>query len=256
MGKITKASSHKIRQADAAKDIEIINQFAVKELRPEDVFCFNIHLCDNDVDRDNERFTDNALKQLAKLFVGKTGIMDHDWSAANQTYRIYRTEIVTLDGNNALGEPLKALNGSAYMLRSEATEPIIASIEAGILKEVSVGCRVEKCTCSICGKDVVSWTGCGDHTLGQTYDGKVCCGELSEATDAYEVSFVAVPAQRNAGVTKSMADTGAAIDTLLNADLTEYPEQLKELKKKIEYSLLTENERLERAAIFARITRN
>ena len=37
----------------------------------------------------------------------------------------------------------------------------------------------------------------------QEYDGKVCVGLLKNATDAYEWSFVPVPAQPKAGTTKS-----------------------------------------------------
>ena len=37
----------------------------------------------------------------------------------------------------------------------------------------------------------------------EAYGGKLCCGELSDPYDAYEWSFVAVPAQKNAGVTKT-----------------------------------------------------
>ena len=43
---------------------------------------------------------------------------------------------------------------------------------------------------------------CG-HIRGGTYAGRKCFGILDGATDAYEWSFVAVPAQINAGVTKS-----------------------------------------------------
>lgn len=34
------------------------------------------------------------------------------------------------------------------------------------------------------------------------FDGRLCYGELQNPTDAYEWSFVAVPAQKNAGITK------------------------------------------------------
>ena len=36
------------------------------------------------------------------------------------------------------------------------------------------------------------------------YDGQLCCAILKEPMDAYEFSFVAVPAQPNAGVLKGM----------------------------------------------------
>lgn len=39
-------------KADAAADIDLINQYAMKTLAPEDVFCFSVVLSNNDVDRD------------------------------------------------------------------------------------------------------------------------------------------------------------------------------------------------------------
>ena len=48
--------------------------------------------------------------------------------------------------------------------------------------------------CSICGSDYGS---CG-HRKGESYDGQVCCAILQEPMDAYEFSFVAVPAQKKA----------------------------------------------------------
>ena len=54
--------------------------------------------------------------------------------------------------------------------------------------------------CSICGSDYGS---CG-HQKGEYYDGQLCCAILKEPMDAYEFSFVAVPAQREAGVLKAM----------------------------------------------------
>ena len=73
-----------------------------------------------------------------------------------------------------------------------------AQIEGGIKKEVSVGCSVERCVCSICGEDINTCA----HKKGEVYGGKVCCAELVNAQDAYEWSFVAVPAQPRAGVLK------------------------------------------------------
>ena len=37
------------------------------------------------------------------------------------------------------------------------------------------------------------------HVKGEVYDGRLCFTELRQPTDAYEWSFVAVPAQRDAG---------------------------------------------------------
>ena len=77
---------------------------------------------------------------------------------------------------------------------------MIADIEAGIKKEVSVGCAMGRSVCSVCGSEYGT---CG-HVKGETYEGQVCCAILQEPVDAYEFSFVAVPAQREAGVLKGL----------------------------------------------------
>jgi len=89
------------------------------------------------------------------------------------------------------------------MLRTENNAELIAEIEGGIRRETSVGCAVSKSICSVCGAELGNGE-CG-HCRGHEYDGIVCHAELCGATDAYEWSFVAVPAQKNAGVMKRYA---------------------------------------------------
>lgn len=188
---------------DTQAELEIINRFAKTELTAEQVYTFSVVLCDNEVDRDFEKFSEMAIGQLAELFVGRTGIFDHDWKSANQTARIYRTEIVKSESiKNGLGEVYCALKGYAYMLMNEKNASLIEEINAGIKKETSVGCSVGKRVCSICGEEHIPG-GCG-HIPGREYDGKLCYLELFDANDAYEWSFVAVPAQRTSGVVKKL----------------------------------------------------
>ena len=206
MSKVNKAALVEKRAAEGA-DMALINQFTLEELTAEQVFTFAVRLCDNRIDRDIERFPRKTLEELAPLFVGKPGIFDHNWTSKGQTARIYKAEVVDEPGQVAeTGEGACYLRGYAYMLRSEETRGLIDEISAGIKREVSVGCRTKRCSCSICGKELGS---CG-HRKGQIYEGKRCWGELNQATDAYEWSFVAVPAQPAAGVTKSY--TGGADD--------------------------------------------
>ena len=80
--------------AVTAEELARINRFAKKELRAEEVYTFAVKLCDNEVDRDFERFDRAALEELSELFVGRTGIFDHSWSAGGQTARIYRAAVV------------------------------------------------------------------------------------------------------------------------------------------------------------------
>ena len=60
-----------------AAQLETINAQAKSELKEDQVYVFSVRLCDDQVDRDGERFDTEALPVLAKLFLGKTGIVDH-----------------------------------------------------------------------------------------------------------------------------------------------------------------------------------
>lgn len=184
----------KAENMPTAEDMTLINAQALRELTPEEVYIFKILACNDLVDRDGERFTVESLVRLAELFVGKTMIIDHRWSAENQTARIYNTWVEERDGGHAL-------MARCYMLRNDATEHIIQAIDGGILREVSVGCAIGKALCSICGEEYGT---CG-HRKGNVYDGEICICELHDPVDAYEMSFVAVPAQPGAGVTKGMS---------------------------------------------------
>lgn len=130
--------------APTPQELELINNYTVKPLSADEVYTFGIVLCDNEIDRDFERF-----------------------------------DILALEKNAAL----------------------IEEIDAGIKKETSVGCSVGRSVCSICGKD--GRTDPCAHIKGREYGGKLCHRILCDPTDAYEWSFVAVPAQPAAGVTKS-----------------------------------------------------
>ena len=173
--------------------LEAINAQAKAQLTAEQVYVFSLRLCDDQVDRDFERFDTAALGTLAKLFIGKTGVVDHKWSADKQIARIFETQVVKEAG-------ISYIKAWAYIRRGGSNDEIIADIEAGIKKEVSVGCAMGMAVCSVCGSEYGT---CG-HMKGETYDGQVCCAILKEPMDAYEFSFVAVPAQPAAGVLKSI----------------------------------------------------
>lgn len=186
------------------EQLKKINKFTHRELSAEEVYVFSVVLCDNEIDRDFERFTKSALETLKDLFIGKTGISDHSHKSENQCARIFDTEIVEeTEKITAAGDTYCKLKGYAYTVRSEQNKKLITDIDAGIKKEVSVGCATAKRVCSVCGNETNSCM----HRKGKYYQkGKaktLCFYELDNVTDAYEWSFVAVPAQKNAGVTKS-----------------------------------------------------
>ena len=176
-----------------AVQLDAINAQAKGKLTDEQVYVFSLRLCDDQLDRDGERFDTAALPELAKLFIGKTGIVDHKWSSDSQVARIFSTEVVREDS-------ISYIKAWAYIRRGGHADEVIADIEAGIKKEVSVGCAMGRAICSVCGSEYGS---CG-HVKGEHYDGALCCAILKDPVDAYEFSFVAVPAQRDAGVLKAL----------------------------------------------------
>ncbi len=180
-----------------------IRTFTRREFSEDELYTFDVKLCDNEIDRDYERFSSGALAQMKELFVGKTGIFDHNPKGENQAARIYDTALVTEpDRITSAGEPYTYLKGSAYMVRTAANTDLIREIDGGIKKEVSVSCCAAQKICSICGKNS---TNCPHHP-GQMYTGTRCHAILDDITDAYEWSFVAIPAQREAGVTKRFSE--------------------------------------------------
>lgn len=222
-GVIQKAAhlaTHELTDADMAA----INKYALEPLTADQVFVFKAVLCDNEVDRQHERFNLKALTDLKKLFLGKTVIKDHRHIADNQVARIYATELVETGKNTKSGENYTQLVAWCYMVKTASNADLIAEIKGGIKKEGSVGFSASSAICSICETDNAK-TYCR-HWPGRSYDKaggpQVCIFTLAGAKDAYEFSLVAVPAQRAAGVSKSY--TGEAFKEVDEPEAQE-PEQ-------------------------------
>ena len=205
-GMMQKAASLSTQEV-TDEELKAINKYTLEALKAEDVFTFKAVLCDNEVDRAFDRFTVKALKDMQKLYLGKTVIKDHFRSTDGQVARIYKTELV--QGTKALGsgETYTQLVAHCYMVRTASNADLIAEIKGGIKKEGSVGFAPSSSFCSICGTDNTK-TYC-PHWPGRTYSKEggqaVCTFTLDGVKDAYEFSLVAVPAQRAAGISKSYA---------------------------------------------------
>lgn len=184
-------------------DMAQINKYALSPLSPEDVFAFKVSMAANEIDRDFEVFPRHTLSKLANLFVGKTVVKDHEHKSDNQIARIYATELVEGQPTRMTkaGEVFTELIAKCYMVKTSTNADLIAEIRAGIRKEVSLGCHIGKAICSICDTDNVK-TYCV-HFPGKEYDGDSCYFSLEQPQDAYELSFVAIPAQQHAGTVKS-----------------------------------------------------
>ncbi|MBP3312296.1 MAG: hypothetical protein J6L72_08695 [Butyricicoccus sp.] len=187
------------------EELKAINRYALEPLTADEVFTFKAVLCDNELDRDHEQFTQKALRDMQKMFLGRTVIKNHSWNADDQVARIYATELVQGEKSIANGELYTQLVARCYMVKTASNADLIAEIKGGIKKEGSVGFAASSCICSICGTDNAK-SYCR-HYPGRSYENEggsqVCTFSLAGVRDAYEFSLVAVPAQRAAGVSKS-----------------------------------------------------
>lgn len=189
---------------EQSKLLEQLNRFTRRKHTAQEVYMFDVILCDNEVDRDGECFTKQALETLCRRFEGVTGIFDHDPKGSRQTARIFATELVEDPARRtAYGAAYTYLKACAYMIRTDSNQDLIREIDGGIKKEVSVSCAAKTSRCSVCGS-----TGACAHEKGKGYGGRLCYRELEDISDVYEWSFVAVPAQVHAGVTKQYGASG------------------------------------------------
>ena len=205
-----------------AEDLKKINKYTLSPVSAEDVFIFKATMADNEQDDRNDMpFNLKALQDLKKLYPGKTMLKDHSRRADNQIARIYDTELVQdASKQTELGELHTELVAKIYMIKTDSNKDLNAEIMGGIKKEVSTSCVPEKMICSICGTDNMKdycrhWPG-NEYTVEDgTAKGKKrrCKMLLSGAKEAYELSFVAVPAQPRAGTHKSIGFTKPVPET-------------------------------------------
>ena len=208
------ASVEPLEVTDA--DLKKINKYALTPLTADDVFIFKATMADNEQDdRNNMPFNLKALQDLKDLYPGKTMLKDHSRRADNQIARIYDTELVqNANKQTELGELHTELIAKIYMIKTNSNEDLIAEIKGGIKKEVSTSCMPKKMVCNICGADNMKdyckhWPGVEYLVTDEKGNSskKRCKMLLHGAKEAYELSFVAVPAQPRAGTRKAVGFT-------------------------------------------------
>lgn len=223
-------------------DLKKINKYTLSPVSADDVFIFKASIADNEQDdRNYMPFNLKSLQDLKKLYPGKTMLKDHRRMADNQIARIYDTELVQ-DANKQteLGELHTELIAKIYMIKTDSNKDLIAEIMGGIKKEVSTSTVPSKMICNICGTDNMKdycrhWPGI-EYTVedGSAKGSKKRCKMLlSGAKEAYELSFVAVPAQPRAGTHKSIGFSKPIKDPDINTKNTENEHKNKEMDARL-----------------------
>lgn len=228
------------------EDLKKINKYTLTPVTADEVFIFKATIADNEQDdRNYMPFNLKALQDLKKLYPGKTMLKDHRRSANNQIARIYDTELVqNANKQTELGELHTELIAKIYMIKTDSNKDLIAEIIGGIKKEVSTSTVPEKMVCNICGVDNMKdfcrhWPGVEyDVTDANGKSSKRRCKMLLHgAKEAYELSFVAVPAQPRAGTHKSIGFTKPVAETEVEDPKEKDPTENTHNEKDLELAL-------------------
>ena len=205
-----------------------INGFTRKTVTADEVVAFTTLSCNDIIDRDDDQFTTQCVKDFAALEqpfspVGKSFMLDHAYSVQNAVGRIFGVDTKKVSGATFL-------TNEVYMPNTEQFAPLIEKIDFGISWAVSVGVMLGKDECSLswCKAPFSSWGWwCQNgHDKGLFYEkdsdetdswgypapcdpktknAEKCVRQFSEPRDMYELSQVFLGAQYFAALEKEPA---------------------------------------------------
>lgn len=178
-----------------------INGYALKELTADEVYVRKCLLAHNAIDRDNERFPESLLDNFASTLPGKSLLFGHDRRSYFPLGLFFdaSTEVMTADQFKQLtGEEarlpegvtsVKVLWGWFYIVKTGSAEDMIANIEAGIYRHVSIG-----------------FTAADMNAVKKEANGPVLFWEYVGPGEALEGSLVWLGAQPGATAQKALKD--------------------------------------------------
>lgn len=238
-----------------AEQMAKINLYTASPKSAEEIIAFDTLSCNDMVDRDDDRFVTDCVKDFAKLEgayspVGKSFMVSHDYTKL-PVGRIF--DVGTKKVEDALH-----LTNSVYMPNTDQYKSYAENLDFGIYWAVSVGVMLEEQTCSVCDSPMVGrfWVFCMEngHEKGLWYDPKSeekdawgwalpvepgtkgaekCIRNLASPKDFYELSQCFLGAQYDAqisrgalkGVIKAASAGNTAIVNLSREEAKEIPFQ-------------------------------
>lgn len=218
---IDSAQEH-IQPVDA--DLESISKLALREVKPDEVWCGRMHLANDRYDRAHERFPVEYLERFATTLPGKSLMGGHNYDTL-PLGRFYKSSVQKDDSGHYLD--------AHYYL--PASSPYVEQVELGVLQGASIGYNAGKRVCDLCAK---TWSpygsgkdGC-DHWPGAEADGKTVtltyCPSEAHKAEAMEGSWVWAPCQFGAqSIPKSAAGFEPTAQGFLMWMAQQYPHGLK-----------------------------
>lgn len=178
------------------EQLEKINEMALRNLDPNEVFVFELSSADMEVDRSYEHFSKKAIDDMVAQAPGTPVFLDHDWSVNSVVGKVF-------DAKNKKG----VLTEWAYFPKNAITEGIIENMFNGIINKLSVGFSIEfdQMTCDSCSKSIFDYE-CEHYPGQKDKSGKEVTVTINRVKELYERSLVGVPCQRGTNI-KSVDST-------------------------------------------------
>lgn len=200
-------------------DMKQINKNTRKNFTRDDIYAFEITLCDSELDVDYEAISKDCLYKLKDLSLGSSGFLTSDIMA--RIFDTYIEKVFISRSNSILAEETYKLKAKAYVFKNAIAEEELNHILNH--PEISVGFSVKRRVCSICGSSE-----CSKHIKGQKYIDEagfeqLCYILLNDPTDFYEWSVVPKQQESKLNDDKSKKNkvTTAKTKLMINGKLTD-----------------------------------
>ena len=200
-------------------DMKQINKYTRKDYTRDDIYAFEIILCNDDLDTDYEVISKDSLYKLKDLSIGGTGFLTPNITA--RIFDAYIEKVITMKSNSRLQEEKYTLKAKAYVSKNTITEEALNQILNH--PQISVGFSVKQRVCSICCSSE-----CCKHIKGRKYIDEVgierlCYKTLYSPTDFYEWSIIPKQQESKSNGNKPKENKVATAKTklMINGKLTD-----------------------------------
>jgi hypothetical protein len=136
----------KVNIVDFINDQEkqLIQACCRKDLKDEQLFVFDINLCDNEIDKDKECFSVAALYQIAEMIINKTGVIDIE--NKNIIGKIYSAKVCCDTCRKTVyGDDYQYIKARAFIYINNKTKLICDLIKNNQIQEVNISCSARTC---------------------------------------------------------------------------------------------------------------